>query len=343
MQALTPREPFYFGDCRRNIVFLKISESRRHTTRCSQSPRNRSKRAARRPSSIRSRRCGQAQESLAMPADAKAAPACPNPGPASSSKAGPPCPRPEARNPSGGTCSRPTRRRPHFRLTSQAHHRPHRNRRRQLNAVPPVLGRAASSASDPGPDIMPKIIPHSLRARRARIARPRMQIAQSDTEHRLRQTRKRLSKPGRPGVRPPPSPWPVQAGAAGGREGGTPLVLSPVKPPPRAEAGIRRSRSEPAPHAAASRSAVRMVMRLSTFRQRPWPLFCLFAGRPTSAEGHCASSSGGQPPGACALQDAWRPVCVTARAGVPASSRLQTGEVSVSASRAHTERPQEAL
>ena len=121
-------------------------------------PRNPSKRAARKPSSTHSRRCGQAQESLAMPADAEAAPACPNPEPASTSKAGPPCPRPEARNPSGDTRSRPTLRRSRRRLTSQAHRRPHRDRRPRdgrtdapTDTSCPMYPQPASRALQPAP------------------------------------------------------------------------------------------------------------------------------------------------------------------------------------------------
>jgi len=116
-QPFTPREPLHFGDRRRKIVSLKNFRIPPTHDSMQPIPRNRSKRAARRPSSPHSRRCGQAQESLAMPADAKAAPVSPNPEPASSSKAGPPCTRQEARNTSGEPCSRPPRRRPHRRPT----------------------------------------------------------------------------------------------------------------------------------------------------------------------------------------------------------------------------------
>ena len=97
-------------------------------------------------------------------------------------------------------------------------------------------------------------------------------------------------------------------------------MLSPAKPPLRAYAGFRRSRTEPAPHAAAARPGAQMVLFLADCRQRPWPPLCPCAGRPTPSEVDCASSSGGQPPGALQCAGAW-PVCVTAGSAMPARTR----------------------
>ena len=129
-----------------------------------------------------------------------------------------------------------------------------------------------------------------------------------------------LASPAGSRVRPPPSPSPVQAGAAGGREGGSPLVISPTEPPPHANAGIRRSRTDPALHAADARPAAQLVMFLSARRQRPWPLFCLCAGCSTPPDAHGAGFGGGHPSGVLQCAGVW-PASVTARAVTPAPSR----------------------
>ena len=95
-------------------------------------------------------------------------------------------------------------------------------------------------------------------------------------------------------------------------------MLSPAKPPLRAYAGFRRSRTEPAPHAAAPRPAAQMAMFLADCR--PWPRFCPCAGCPTPSESHYVGSRGVQPPGALQCAGAW-PVCVTAGSAVPARTR----------------------
>ena len=131
---------------------------------------NRSKRAGCRRSSVLLRRCGQAQERLAVAAEAKAAPVSPNPEPAPSWKAGPPCPRQEARHTECEPCTphtpksarpadkpgpSPPPSRPPL-LASVAQTPTHRH---QLNAVPPGQSSAAGTTAGPGPDNLAKIIP----------------------------------------------------------------------------------------------------------------------------------------------------------------------------------------
>lgn len=97
-------------------------------------------------------------------------------------------------------------------------------------------------------------------------------------------------------------------------------MLSPTEPPPHANAGIRRSRTDPALHAADARPAAQLVMFLSARRQRPWPLFCLCAGCSTPPDAHGAGFGGGHPSGVLQCAGVW-PASVTARAVTPAPSR----------------------
>jgi len=187
-------------------------------TRFSRLPRNRSKRAARRPSSIRSRRCGQAQESLGHTGRRQGSAGLSQPRasvqlegrPAMPPAGGPqsewrhmlPPHTPKAAPPTDK--ARPISA-PIETAAAGASHAD-ASRRHQLNAVLPVLGHAASPAAGPGPDIMPKITP-PISGRGAPGQQGLSCSFHSVTlTYRLRQTRKRLSKPGRPWARPPPSP-----------------------------------------------------------------------------------------------------------------------------------------
>ena len=216
--------------------------------------------------------------------------------------------------------------------------------RHQLNAVPPVrVHMPRPPAPGPGPDISSQIPSHSLRGRGPERRPTRGRVASG--QERLPCT---MHNPTAPtafdsrtnALASPAGPGPARrlprsrSKPGGGRTRGVlPSRALPTAPPPRADAGIRRARTEPAPQ---------LVMRLPAAPARDLATVLSVRRLPNSSRHALRELRGWSAASRLAVRRrlAGQPACVTVQ-GRHAGS--QTGGVSISGPAVDTERPQEAL